>query len=709
MPIRKLSCLLIPALLGLSAVPQGRAQTASDPRFAFADTTLLRDTLGIRFERLFELAESLRITPDTLRALSIRLGFPPTRMVFLADSLRVRVDSVGSLLERELFNPLAATATKNVFTYNTSYNVQQTQSTWSNTSDYSLGWRQLFLRNQARIQMSRFQSSGRTSIRQTRNSTTEAGLRLSKDYSVGGRAVLNRFDSNDPSSIQKIGETQGDYQLSVRTRQRPRAGLSTEINLFSGMLDLQNSRLDKRGVTGEVNGRLQHTSGDWFVHDMAGQVNANLSRTVVPSTRVSRNTRDALGNVNGTLNLFDQAPLGFNGTYAYQRSNVNAPDNDGQFRAVRSNTADLQGTMRSTFGGRGVAHVGGTYSLADRLSALSGPSTRRANGILADGTYDLYGFTLEGAFNTSFAKSELPQADSTGGYGEDLTERSLNGTITRTLFRRVNARLNARIGLARYRYRTIGSYLTLPVSRDQVQQNYRAEANYASSGDFSSGISLDVSRTQSVNLPSASTSTNNTTRVYRGEWRWTYKLMRGLTATQRNTLGATYVAYNFIPENDRLLLEYGTVTTLNAILSPRLNVDLTHNSRVQPGGNYTLQDDGLYYFRPADRSKYYSLSTRVGWTPIPAFSLQIEPSYQSSRREGASGGVLAPQREDRTLNFAGNSSLNLKVGRKGLLTGTIGRTFFSTGSTTFTSTATSIAPASEFEYWNGTLNFSWRL
>ena len=79
MLLRKLSCLLVPAILAASMAPNGGAQPAPavDPRFAFADTTLLRDTLGIHFDRLFELADSLRLTPDTLRALSIRQGFTP--------------------------------------------------------------------------------------------------------------------------------------------------------------------------------------------------------------------------------------------------------------------------------------------------------------------------------------------------------------------------------------------------------------------------------------------------------------------------------------------------------------------------------------------------------------------------------------------------------------------------------------------------------
>ena len=57
---------------------------------------------------------------------------------------------------------------------------------------------------------------------------------------------------------------------------------------------------------------------------------------------------------------------------------------------------------------------------------------------------------------------------------------------------------------------------------------------WAPSGRTTVSVTLMGTRTQSVNLPSASTSANNTQRNYRGEWHWTYRLFRGLTATQRN-------------------------------------------------------------------------------------------------------------------------------------------------------------------------------
>src|SRR2546426_1054588 len=124
--------LLVLAAAWAAATPTARAQTPT-ARFAFADTTLLRDTLDLSFARLFPLADSLHVTPDSLRAFAIRYRMPLERLTYLADSLGMPVDSVGPVLEREQFNPLARGAERlTTFTYTTTYGVTRQTTTWGN-------------------------------------------------------------------------------------------------------------------------------------------------------------------------------------------------------------------------------------------------------------------------------------------------------------------------------------------------------------------------------------------------------------------------------------------------------------------------------------------------------------------------------------------------------------------------------------------------
>src|SRR6266545_3385789 len=171
---RRLTLLLVPLVLALASIAlPGRAQPPAQGRFAFADTTLMRDTLGLAFDRLFPLADSLRMPPDTLRALSIRYLYPLPRLLKLADSLGVPVDSVGEVMRRERYNPLATSVQRqNTFGYRSSYDIAQNSSTWTNGSDYNFVLGPIFVRNNTSIGMSRYNAAGRVSLQETRTSGT---------------------------------------------------------------------------------------------------------------------------------------------------------------------------------------------------------------------------------------------------------------------------------------------------------------------------------------------------------------------------------------------------------------------------------------------------------------------------------------------------------------------------------------------------------
>src|SRR5262249_31693063 len=155
---------------------------------------------NLHFTRLFPLADSLEMTPDTLRALSVRYQWSLERLVVLSDSLGVPVDSVGPVMLRERFNPLAGATGARVtdFIYNSTYSINQTNAGWNNSGDFSYRVGSVYLENHTSIQMDRFRATNGTSLQDTRASVTEVGWRFSPDFSLGGRADLNRYDSTTP-------------------------------------------------------------------------------------------------------------------------------------------------------------------------------------------------------------------------------------------------------------------------------------------------------------------------------------------------------------------------------------------------------------------------------------------------------------------------------------------------------------------------------
>ena len=715
---RKLALLLVPLVFGFSALAgPGSAQQAANGRFAFADTTLLRDTLGLHFDALFATADSLHITPDTLRALSIRYRYTIDRLLLVADSLGVPVDSVGPIMERESFNPLAAKVQRlTQFTYNSSYSVDQASNSWANGADYNLIRGGAFLRNNTDIVLDQFTSGRTKSFRDQRTAVTEVGWRFSPDFSLGGRNTIQRFDNTSQGAAYDEAETSNENEVSIRTRQREAPGVSSELNLFSGLLDVHNVSLDKRGFKNDLNGRLRTVRGNWLTNDFNGQITGNYAKSNPPDTSAQVSTHDLSQIFRGTLGVFPQSHASFNVNYAYRNIRIQNPASrvdilKGTFiQNVITKNKDLTGALNLRKDNDRFLTISQLFSRAENASSqsLSSQNTRDENTFSNTGRWAFRQFTLDGLFSLDHSNSDYPRRSTTGGYTEKIFTRTIDGTFTWPMSTRLLLKLNGDVSLASYRYSIIDVFPNPPVDRDQYRQSWRTDVNYVMSQRFNTGGALEVSRSDYINIPAASAAANNEVRSYDAEWRWSYRLLEGMTVTQRNQATADYSFYT-IDTNDRVGLNYTTTTTINAVVTPRFSINLNHNASSQPGGQWVKLEDGLYYLRKADDNQNYGLDAHVVYTPIPGLSLTLAPQYFSNQRFGTTNGVSVPQRSGKTLNFSGGVNLNLDLGAKGHLTGDINRTYRGSGNTTYKNGVPNPSPVSETDYWNGSLQLTWNL
>jgi hypothetical protein len=706
---RSVPGLLWVAALGLLAVvPAGRAQAPPSGRFAFADTTLLRDTLGLRFDRLFEIADSLQMLPDSLRAHIIRFRLPMGRILAMADSMRVPVDSVGAVIARERFNPFAASAagvSRSSFKYTSGYTVGRTSSVWVNGGDYQLLRGRLNLISNTEITMDRNTAGGRTSLRQTRRSTTDGNWRLSNNFSLGGRALISGFDALDPGSISNEQETKSEFQLSSRTRQQLTKNLSSDVNFFAGYLDLKNSSLLKRGLSGDVNGRARLTRGQWLSHDLSGGVNGNLSRTRRPSAVNALGTRDLAASLRGALQLYSTSPVGLNLNYAARRSTVETPTDADTVNRLVTSGATMDATLRLRLDNDRYLNLTGN---AGTSTSLQG--TRLDQGLKGQARWSQGLWGVDADYSDGSKESRFDRRGTTPAYEDVVGDRLASLQVTRPLGRKITTKLRGDISLSQARPRATEPGATPPATpRDSYRQSYRLEGLYNASERLTSGVALEVGLSRSINLPAASTANNTDTRTYRGEWRWNYRLLRGLTAAQTNTVQADYQFYPFAPERNDLSLDFNTVTNLNATLTPRLSVEIIHNARQQPSGEWRVLSDGSGVLLPSDENLSYTLRSRVVWSPSPALSLQLAPEYQASDRNGTVNGVEAPTRTSRRLTFTGGVNLDLELGRRGKLQGSVNRRFTADRATRYQNGVPQPSPVAEQDYWDGSLQLSWEL
>jgi hypothetical protein len=699
--------LLAPVAVSLltQALP-GRAQQPTPARYAFADTTLLRDTLGLKFDGLFPLADSLQITPDTLRALMIRYRLVMPRLVHLADSLSVPVDSVGPLLLRERFNPLArggAAPSATDFTYSSGYDIQRTSTNWSNGSQYHLQRGPLYLNNATNIELQRITSAGVVNLRQNREATTEAGVTVSKRLSFGGRAYQLRFFSADPGAAVDQNEVKNEYGLTAHGVAGPRT-LSSEINLRSGYLDDKSPSQIKRGLSSSADGRLRWQRGVNLSHDLSGSISGNASQTRRPGSLVELRTRDLSTNVRGNLSVAANAPVGLNVNYALRNTRVETPLDNLSINQIitRNNSAD--GTLRLRRDNDRYANVTGTVS-----RSASSTGSRRDTGGKGVLRWTVSGWALDASYSDTRSTSVYARQRGGGGYDDQGTSRNADGTLVRSFGAKIVTKLLASISLDRHRYVAAADSATPPSPRDGYRQSYRGELLYNQSQRLSSGLALEVSLNRSINISAATTGSNSDTREYRGEWRWNYRLFQSFTVSQNNQIVADYQTYPFAPARNSLSLNYNTITTMVAALPGGLSINVQHNTSQQPRGSYTKQPDGLDALQLSDDSKNYTLNASVAYRPFEAVGIHVEPRYQANDRSGTSNGVQSKQRADRRLELGGGVDLNLRVGRKGQLSGRVGRTYTDSRTTTYQDGIGTLTPRSETDFWNGSLQLSWSL
>jgi hypothetical protein len=754
---RPVPLLLLVAAAWVAATPAARAQTPT-ARFAFADTTLLRDTLDISFARLFPLADSLRVTPDSLRAFAIRYHMPLERLTFLADSLGMPVDSVGPVLEREQFNPLVRRAESvTTFTYTTTYGLTRQTTSWGNNVNYDLVRGPALLRNVTTVRIDRTPELNRTTFYRAKTALTEAGWKVVPDVALGVRVNLQRTESFRLGSQRTT--SQNDFQGSIRSRHDFGNNRSVTLNLFGGPFDEPKNSLSnasKSGLGTSADGRFEYAPPGWYTFDLNGNATLRRGHAAVPG-RVRFDTHDLKWGTDGTLNMLPESPVTLRVTTSLDHNQTERPTSFTQITPANgptpadtskvdllvqepSGSASVTTSLQFQGGRYGNLNISGNLSRTTTLLASeqkTGIAYDRQVGhdksLTVDGQSSVAGWSLDAHFTDGRPDDEGPRRTivnvtrangSVDAVTVDYRERgttqtrSANGKLARRISPRLSIQARGDIGLTSYRYAITDShYLALTDSEhvvtsdphDDYRQNLRVEGTYSTGPNLSSTIALEMGRIMTVYLRADRSGTNREDHLYRAEWLWTYRLLPGLTANQRNQVNATYSNVIFSPASDRLSMSYSSVTTLNSRITPRLTVDLTHNANYGPNGSYARSADGLEYFNISDATRDYTLTGRIGYSPMPAFTLSLQPSYLANYRDDRSGGGSVPTQRRRQLSLSGGANLNVRVGESGRLSGNITRIVDALRVVTYRSGVPQPQPRSESDYWNGQLQFTWAL
>lgn len=708
--------------------PSG-AQPPSD-RYAFSDTTLLRDTLDLKFDELFFLADSLQRSPETLRMLAIRYRMPLRRIAHLTDSLRVPPDSVGAIMEREQYNPLASTVVRSsAFSYQSTYSIGRQSATWGNGVKYDLRRGPLSIYNVTDISITTTEDEVSEEQFKTRASSTELGYRIRQNLSVGVRLNITGSQSFKPGSIYNISESSNQFDFSMRSRQQPSPNVSSELNFFGGPYNEPDNIPSKRGFGGTLTGRLTYSNQRWLTTDLNGQANGRIGSGRLPD-RPAQSTQDFSRDLRGSVALFERSMVRMRAEFRNQHSELERPDTLSSGPAqepldyVRKQPTlnqSLDMTVSLQRGSNHQANVSQRFSATESQIAVAREgrfvndvSTSEGNALSVDGRTQWRGWSLESRFQNGFPATEQPRRLVSSGatvyYRERLEShiRSIDATLRRSLSRRIVAQFGGGVALSSQTITNVDAAASTR-TQDDYRQSYRIEGIYTPSVKANMRVKLEVLRTSNLFLQPTNSASTREDRTYRGEWTWTYRLLPGLTATQSNQMSSIQSRNPFSPDRNRLILDFTSTTTLNAVITEQLRLDLTHSFREAPSGQYTRAEDGYDYFSQSDEDKNYSLTGRISYSPGPALSLRLQPTYLSYERLGTVDGVESASTTRNSLTFSGGASVNLAVAARGTLTGSIDRNFQSSRQYRYPQGLRTADPLFEDDYWSGLLQFSWQL
>jgi hypothetical protein len=738
-PIRRLATLVLPLLLLLPlAMGSSRAQsTNADPRYAFSDTTLVRDTLGLTFERLFPLADSLRMEPADLRGLSVRYQLTLARLIKLADSLGVTVDAVGPIVEKERFNIMAQSGrSANDFTYNSTYDVGHDSNGWRNVVDAH------FFRGSAYLASTiteNFMSRvGRKTI--DRTATTQVGWNRSRQLSAGVLTTFNRTNSPGDQSIYSFNTGSDAYSFTLDSQQRPVPGLASHLHLEGGLTSNNDGSQRKNGGSTLLSGDARYIRGRWLNNFVAWKATRDLSDLAllagsdsIPGPSTLHNSVTGSSSLNGTLGLWSASRVGINANYNLFSSltpRASALDTlrDSGGKLIREFFTEV----RDPFKNNSVNTILRMRIDADRSLDISGqagnainslPSQQSKNQSLqkrttnsrigSDARYAIGTFRLQNTFSISRVKSDTPDNQLRGRLEENTETRALGGSINWDIRPSVSAILHADISLNIYRIERIGDYPGTNAPNDTYAQSFEARVIFPLFKRGSSNAGLKVGRGQKVNLAASSTASNTESRSYNADWQWNYRLAEGLIVTQNDQAGAIYTDYPFILTRNSLNLTYGILTTVTATLSKSLTIELSQNARSLENGGYLPQAlrDPTQYFSKTRNDVTRGLTATVTYALSPSLSLNFRPDYSSQSVDQNSGtsGTLSPYQQTRRLSFNGGANMNMRVGRKGRLTGILSRNSNESRTIQYSSFGGGPAPNVIQDFWSGSVTFTWTL
>ncbi len=265
--------------------------------------------------------------------------------------------------------------------------------------------------------------------------------------------------------------------------------------------------------------------------------------------------------------------------------------------------------------------------------------------------------TMEGRLKLPVFLGPLQATELQASYTGDETESSLEGTadykqLNRKLRTVLRRQLGSKVQISGTNEISLLRYLYVDRSNDRDEQRFFTDGVliYNPSQKFNGLLNVNWGKRQTVNIPSAKATNNNTTETYKVSGEVGYK--RGAIAVnQRYTVQADYTFYDFNETNNSIVRTNEVMTTFSDRIGTGLALQVQHQYQFRDSGKYVeLYEGGPRSYTPTSEETRHMMTLSANYPLIK--QLRIEGRQMFDRRQNrvvSSGRVTTRDRGEFSL------------------------------------------------------------
>ena len=549
--------------------------------------------------------------------------------------------------------------------YQTDYDVNRTVHTWSQTfnTPYSIG--KLRLNTNVGYTYSTDATNNRKTVNRTARTSINylpiGGLKLGMSFDVTRNNMETpTVDTRSKTNREKVLVT-GEYTFS------PLSNMSTTVSGQTGGIDelLENRTIDRSGRGRSSSLDLKNSYKPYEFLTWSANLGGDFTSLNSEDSQTALATKDR--NVNETYDTsLDLRPGGrWGATLSLRRleSQFQYPKEDAQETKLGySNGGDLRLSVKPLATLSLDLTASSEHKVIDFAVERVRSTVTEVKSFGGTMRYELLGGTkLESRINWEDQRSEygsgpdIPiSVESQAGY---LYVRSLDGSVSRSLGKKLEARASGNISLRSYQFDDTENN---PDDRDMLNHTMNLDLTYSPSKKYTAGLGLSKRVDNLVYISPKKSSNNRDGETYTVSADFTFRMSPTTSISQNARMSADYSFYEFSESKNFLIRNTTLHTVFRTRVLKKIGLVVLHDYRYQDQGGVEREGGTVFYGRTGDNDRQ-DMTITMDYEPVSGVKLALSQRFQDDKRFSISNDERTLISETDRVELMGKMQVKYKI------------------------------------------------